>query len=103
MTTTTAATAAQRHLKGLPGARVAEHDAFRRSQPSSPRRSSSRTALPFLLTDDDGQPLSDYQLARAVTEPVLEAGVALLNGQVVRRTTNDAHWTRRQGISLQQL
>lgn len=67
------------------------------------RLSLGRTANDVLLADVDGEPLSDYQLARAVTEPVLEAGIALLNGQVVRRTTNAAHWTRRQGTSLQHL
>lgn len=56
-----------------------------------------------LLTDSDDNPLSDYQLRRAVKEPLLEVGVALLNGKVVVRTIDERHWARRRGVSLQHL
>lgn len=58
----------------------------------------------LLLTRiSNGKPLSDHQLKRAITDPLLEAGVALINGQVVRRTPDPRRWTRRRGISITQL
>lgn len=56
-----------------------------------------------LFADENGEPLSDRQLTLAVTDPLTECGVALVNGQVVRRTQQPNRWTRRQGISIQHL
>lgn len=67
------------------------------------QQSLGRHAEDLLLSDEAGQPLSDHQLKRAITEPLLEAGVALVNGRVVRRTPNPTSWMRRQGLSLTQL
>lgn len=56
-----------------------------------------------LLADQAGTPCSNNQLKRAVTDPAAELGVALISGQVVRRTVNPSYWTRRQGLSVQPL
>lgn len=55
-----------------------------------------------LFADENGEPLSDRKLTLAVTDPLTECGVALLNGQVVRRT-QQPNRCRRKAISIQHL